>query len=1169
MKPWTKTFNDLSEGQADNIASPVEYMLAGRFAFFKGDWMKRWLAFILVFLAVNIAAAQTEVEGEVSGVWDVDGSPYVVVGDAEVPEDERLTLEPGVEMIITADNIFTVHGEFIAEGEDEEIIHIRRPSLGPQCFFFEEEASDRSVIAFAHIDSILIGVNGSSPTFRNNLLFDSGIYLHDGSSSDFFNNTFDYPDPPNFSAIYCWGGQEIEIKSNILRDGRLRLTRVSDCVISDTHLLDGNIQLDVVSDITLENSGCFSLFIGDAVDLSVVNCEASNLLQVSDVRNFTIRGGEYGSGRLDHIRNGAIDSCSFESGITLMATEMAVTNTQSGSLSTSDWSILNIENCSFSSGCFLRATNDIDIAFRNNVVEVLRIHCENTVVENNTISHLEVYDSADRSTIIRENRILKSIQCSRGTQPFFYRNDIGSWNNDSFYLVHIDDNSRLGTNPLFVNNTFHEQENSRYGRPLVKVEYYGEAEFYNNLFLGDGNGSSGINVDDLSDVDGDYNAFWGVDPIAEGYRIGRNSIVENPGVMNRRNRDVHLLPNSPLIDSGTSRWNENDPDGTDPDIGCYYFDQREDHPPFIDGDFEVEADPFSDFIYEALVVDDGEEVAIQFEGLPEWLEVVDDEDGRDETFRLQGRPPRDGAEHYEFVIWARDDADQTDSMTVALTVNPNHRLWGEISGRLTREGSPYVVIAPLTVPEGEHLTIEPGVELRFRHYDDIPADARLQVFGRLTAVGTPEDMIVFTAESERRGVERHAAVDWHGLVLSGDNQDSTVVSYCRFEQARRGIECNSARNIRISYNTFRSNYIGALIYGESSAIVSNNTFSAFDSSFSTALRVGEEGAYRRDRSTVIISDNRILGFSGDPALGHSNGFILNSDSCDVYQNVFVDFNSTVISTNFAGPLIHNNIISRSSIGIRAYNESYPRIYNNIFVGLYGGCFFQPFSDSVGLSLRNNVFYECDSVAVLYREYAWNESYAFAISNNLLFANGLNFLAVDIMDRQLPLEGLGEIIDVNANGDSCDAYYNIFLDPLLIDPDSGDFHLTENSPCIDAGLDIGLPFGGRAPDIGAFEFDPINLVNEGTLQPDKLALFPNYPNPFNSQTRIHFTLPQESGVKIAVYDVQGRIKTVLLNDQLESGQHTVSFNAGTLASGIYFVRLETDGETRTNSMHLIK
>ena len=49
--------------------------------------------------------------------------------------------------------------------------------------------------------------------------------------------------------------------------------------------------------------------------------------------------------------------------------------------------------------------------------------------------------------------------------------------------------------------------------------------------------------------------------------------------------------------------------------------------------------------------------------------------------------------------------------------------------------------------------------------------------------------------------------------------------------------------------------------------------------------------------------------------------------------------------------------------------------------------------------------------------------------------------------------------------------NLSVDPLFVAPGSEDFRLSPGSPMIDAGLDIGLPFCGNAPDLGAIEVCP--------------------------------------------------------------------------------------------------
>ena len=68
-------------------------------------------------------------------------------------------------------------------------------------------------------------------------------------------------------------------------------------------------------------------------------------------------------------------------------------------------------------------------------------------------------------------------------------------------------------------------------------------------------------------------------------------------------------------------------------------------------------------------------------------------------------------------------------------------------------------------------------------------------------------------------------------------------------------------------------------------------------------------------------------------------------------------------------------------------------------------------------------------------------------------------------------GIGVLNGVNANGDSCDTYHNIYLNPLLVNPPGGNFQLLAASPCIDAG-DPASPLDpdGTIADIGAFYFD---------------------------------------------------------------------------------------------------
>ncbi|RKX22859.1 MAG: hypothetical protein DRP45_11045 [Candidatus Zixiibacteriota bacterium] len=93
-------------------------------------------------------------------------------------------------------------------------------------------------------------------------------------------------------------------------------------------------------------------------------------------------------------------------------------------------------------------------------------------------------------------------------------------------------------------------------------------------------------------------------------------------------------------------------------------------------------------------------------------------------------------------------------------------------------------------------------------------------------------------------------------------------------------------------------------------------------------------------------------------------------------------------------------------------------------------------------------------------------------------------------------------------------------------------------------------------------------------PSDFTLFQNYPNPFNPVTEISFDLPQSSRVTLDVYDIIGRKVTTLVDDYLQAGGHSVSWGGRsstgeTVASGVYFYRLQADRLSQTRKMLLLK
>jgi 2',3'-cyclic-nucleotide 2'-phosphodiesterase (5'-nucleotidase family) len=80
---------------------------------------------------------------------------------------------------------------------------------------------------------------------------------------------------------------------------------------------------------------------------------------------------------------------------------------------------------------------------------------------------------------------------------------------------------------------------------------------------------------------------------------------------------------------------------------------------------------------------------------------------------------------------------------------------------------------------------------------------------------------------------------------------------------------------------------------------------------------------------------------------------------------------------------------------------------------------------------------------------------------------------------------------------------------------------------------------------------------------------NYPNPFNPSTTIQYTLSQPENVRLVVYDILGKEVKTLVNESQAPGIYNVVFNAGNLASGIYFYSITAGSFHQIKKMLLLK
>lgn len=101
------------------------------------------------------------------------------------------------------------------------------------------------------------------------------------------------------------------------------------------------------------------------------------------------------------------------------------------------------------------------------------------------------------------------------------------------------------------------------------------------------------------------------------------------------------------------------------------------------------------------------------------------------------------------------------------------------------------------------------------------------------------------------------------------------------------------------------------------------------------------------------------------------------------------------------------------------------------------------------------------------------------------------------------------------------------------------------------------------------FGTISAVGRDESTPNTFALYQNFPNPFNPTTTIRYDLPNDAVVVMKIFNALGQYIDKLVDTRQSAGQHSVSWNASHIPSGIYFYRLETDNRLETRKMLVVK
>lgn len=161
-------------------------------------------------------------------------------------------------------------------------------------------------------------------------------------------------------------------------------------------------------------------------------------------------------------------------------------------------------------------------------------------------------------------------------------------------------------------------------------------------------------------------------------------------------------------------------------------------------------------------------------------------------------------------------------------------------------------------------------------------------------------------------------------------------------------------------------------------------------------------------------------------------------------------------------------------------------------------------------------------------------------------------------------GMSESIDVDADTSFTLSYEQFAYDLFLYDDQTDIFTIDWSVTMNLSGVPI-EPMGNQfIINTSDLDIDEVSLPGEFTLEQ-------NYPNPFNPVTNIQFTIPALEKISVIVYDLYGRQMEELVNPQswTQPGKHTVSWYAGDLPSGVYFVEFRAGETVLRKKMLLLK
>jgi photosystem II stability/assembly factor-like uncharacterized protein len=214
-------------------------------------------------------------------------------------------------------------------------------------------------------------------------------------------------------------------------------------------------------------------------------------------------------------------------------------------------------------------------------------------------------------------------------------------------------------------------------------------------------------------------------------------------------------------------------------------------------------------------------------------------------------------------------------------------------------------------------------------------------------------------------------------------------------------------------------------------------------------------------------------------------------------------------------------------------------------------------------------------------------------NSMNFYDGLNGIAVGLgiilktsdggaTWNRIALPGFATNVTLTSVFHDSSGFYTVGSKYCLKSTDNGDtwFNIMDtvfsaqngftsmNSIAKDKDGNIWIATGGLGGGLVTTAPSVTGII-KNNLELNSFQLEQNYPNPFNPSTNIGFTINKHGYVTLKLFDVLGRVVKEIFKGEITAGKHNIHFNAGSLASGIYFYSLQVNDQFTCRKMTLLK